>query len=46
MLRQEIDAFHLATALVEHRRNPLASFVTTDKVLITVAGAEGLTIKP
>ena len=36
-----MDAFHLATALVEHRRNPLDAFVTTDKVLITVAQLEG-----
>ena len=41
-----MGAFHLATALVTHRRSPLDSFVTTDKVLITVARAEGLTVKP
>ena len=41
-----MDAFHLATALLEHRRNPLDAFLTTDKVLIAVAQAEGLTVKP
>lgn len=41
-----MDALQLGTALVEHRRNPLDAFITTDKVLIAVAQAEGLTIKP
>ncbi len=41
-----MDALHLATALVEHRRSPLDAFVTTDKVLVTVARAEGLVVKP
>ncbi len=41
-----MDAIQLGTALVEHRRNPLDAFVTTDKVLITVTQAEGLTVKP
>ena len=41
-----MDAFHLATALIEHGRNPLDSFVTTDKVLISIAKIEGLVVKP
>ncbi len=41
-----MDALQLATALVEHRRNPLDAFVTTDKVLISVATSEGLIVKP
>ena len=41
-----LDSLQLAAALVEHRRNQLDSFVTTDKVLITVARMEGLTVKP
>lgn len=41
-----MDALQLATALVEHRNTHLDTFVTTDRVLITVALAEGLTVKP
>lgn len=41
-----MDALHLPTALVEHRRQPLDSFITTDKVLISVAQTEGLVVKP
>lgn len=41
-----MDAFHLAAALVEHRRNPLDAFVTTDKILISAAQSEGLVVKP
>ena len=41
-----MDALQLGTALVEHRRNPLDAFIITDKVLIAVAQAEGLIVKP
>jgi predicted nucleic acid-binding protein len=41
-----LDALELASALEEHARLPLDAFITTDTVLINVARACGLTVKP
>ena len=41
-----LDAFHLATALVEHRRVPIDAFVATDNALRQCAISEGLKVLP
>ena len=38
------DSLQLASALVEHRHNPINAFLTTDKVLIAIAKIEGLIV--
>lgn len=40
------DAIQLASGLVEHQKNPLSGFVTTDVVMRKLAALEGLTVFP